>query len=143
LRAVCDRILNRPEWADQARNGLTSGDDLEFYQANQVADILGFDTWETHWRRLHEKPTDSGRWYQVMACCDDDRIDDVIGFAEQNIDLKKIATGPSDELGLGPGWDHHRCLDFVLQKLRKFPGHGETLIETGLQSPVVRNRNMA
>lgn len=78
-----------------------------------------------------------------MARCDEERIADVIAFAEQTIDLEKIATGPADEMGLGTGWEHHQCLDYVLQELRKFPGHGYRLIRAGLRSPVVRNRNMA
>lgn len=143
LCATCDRILNRPDWTDQARHGLASDDDMEFHRANQVAEALGLETWETHWHRLQEKPTDSGRWYQVMARCDESRIADVIAFAEQHIDLGKIATGPANEMGLGPGWEHHQCLDFVLQELHKFPGQGSRLIQAGLRSPVVRNRNMA
>lgn len=67
-----------------------------------------------HWL-LREGYRNSGRWYQVMARCDEDRIADVIAdviaFAGQNIDLEKIATGPADEMRLGPGWEHHQCLD--------------------------------
>ncbi|MCB9871484.1 MAG: hypothetical protein H6837_16630 [Planctomycetes bacterium] len=141
--AACDRILNLPEWPDKARVGLGGDDEMDFHRANQVAEALGLDTWDTHWHRLQEKPLDSGRWYQVMARCKEDRLADVIAFAEQNIDLEKIATGPADEMGLGPGWEHHQCLDYVLQELRKFPGQGSRLIQSGLRSPVVRNRNMA
>jgi hypothetical protein len=116
---------------------------MTFHRANQVAEALGMATWDTHWRRLQEKPTDSGRWYEVMARCDESWIADVVAFAEQNIDLGKIATGPADEMGLGPGWEHHQCLDYVLQELPKFPGQGSRLIQAGLRSPVIRNRNMA
>lgn len=143
LRQTCDRILNRPEWTELARQGLASDDEMEFHRANQVAEAVGLATWDTHWSRLQEKPTDSGRWYPVMARCDENRIADVVAFAQQKIDLEQIATGPADEMGLGPGWEHHGCLDFVLQELRRFPGHGTRLIQTGLRSPVVRNRNMA
>lgn len=143
LLAACDRILNRSEWKDKARHGLKSDDEMAFHRANQVAELLGLDTWETHWRRLQEKPADSGRWYQVMSRCGEEQIAEVIGFAEQNIDLEKIATGPADEMGLGPGWEHHQCLGYVLQELLKFPGQGGRLIEAGLLSPVVRNRNVA
>jgi hypothetical protein len=143
LRASCDRILNRPEWSDLVCHRLASNDDMEFHRANQVAEALGLETWDKHWRRLQTKPTDSGRWYQVMARCDEERIADVISFAEQNIDREKIATGPADEMGLGPGREHHQCLDYVLQELRRFPGQGSRLVQAGLRSPVVRNRNMA
>ena len=115
----------------------------EFAHADQAARALGIDTWDIHWRRLQKKPADPGRWYHVMALCDEDRIGKVIEFAEANLDLAGIATGAADELGLGLGFEQHRCLDFILQELRRFPGRGATLIEAGLKSPVVRNRNMA
>jgi hypothetical protein len=78
-----------------------------------------------------------------MARCMADRLAEVIAFAEQSIPLEEIATGPADETGLGPGWEHHQCLDYVLQELRKFPGQGMRLIQSGLRSPVVRHRNLA
>jgi hypothetical protein len=116
---------------------------VEFFHADQVAKALGIDTWEVHWHRLYQKPADSGRWYHVMALCNEERIGKVIELAETYLDLESIATGASDELGLGPGFEQHSCLDFVLQELRRFPGRGARLIEAGLKSPVVRNRIMA
>jgi hypothetical protein len=143
LRSLCDSILGRPEWADRVRAKLGSEDEVEFAHADQAAKALGIDTWGIHWRRLQEKPADPGRWYHVMALCDEDRIGKVVEFAEANLDLAGIATGAADELGLGRGFEQHRCLDYVLQELRRFPGRGTRLIEAGLKSPVIRNRNMA
>ena len=143
LRSKCGSILGRPEWADRVRAGLASEDELEFAHADQAARALGIDTWDIHWRRLRQKPADPGRWYHVMALCDEARICKVIEFAEASLDLAAIATGAGDELGLGRGFEPHSCLDYVLQDLRRFPGKGATLIEAGLKSPVVRNRNMA
>jgi hypothetical protein len=122
---------------------LGSEDELAFAHADQAAKALGMDTWDIHWRRLQQKPTEPGRWYHVMAGCEGNRIEKVIEFAEANIDRAAIATGAGDELGLGRGFEPHSCLDYVLQDLRRFPGKGAILIETGLKSPVVRNRNMA
>jgi hypothetical protein len=143
LRSECAGILGRPEWADRVRGQLGSEDDLKFAYADQAARALGIDTWDIHWRRLQQKPGEPGRWYHVMAGCDGDRIEKVIEFAESNIDRAAIATGAGDELGLGRGFEPHSCLDYVLQDLRRFPGRGAILIEAGLKSPVVRNRNVA
>ena len=57
--------------------------------------------------------------------------------------LDRIATGAATEIGLGPGYEAHGCLDFILQELSRFPGYGNRLIETGLKSPTIRARNMA
>jgi hypothetical protein len=143
LRALCDSILGRPEWVDRVRAKLSSEDEVEFAHADQAAKALGIDTWDMHWRRLQQKPAEPGRWYHVMALCDGERIGRVVEFAEASIDLAALATGAADELGLGPGFEPHSCLGYVLQDLRRFPGKGRALIEAGLRSPVIRNRNMA
>jgi hypothetical protein len=74
---------------------------------------------------------------------DDSRLLSVISFAEAALPLAQIETGPAEELGLGPEFRPHQALDWILQDLRRFPHHGWRLIEAGLRSPVVRNRNMA
>jgi hypothetical protein len=143
LRSLCESILGRPEWAERVQVKLNSEDELEFAHADQTAKALGLDTRDIHWRRLQQKPADPSRWYHVIALCDEGRIGKAIEFAEANLDLARIATGAADELGLGRGFEPHSCLDYVLQGLRRFPGQGAALIEAGLKSPVVRNRNMA
>lgn len=143
LRSACDEILGRPEWADRVRAGLASDDEVVFAHSDQAAKVLRIDTWDIHRRRLRQQPADPGRWYHVMALCDEARIGEVVKYAEESLDLAGIATGAADELGLGPGFEQHRCLDYFLQELGRFPGKGATLIEAGLRSPVVRNRNMA
>ena len=79
----------------------------------------------------------------LMQTKDDERADRVIRFAEETLPLKEIASGPTEAPGFGPQFRQHMALDIVLQELRRFPGKGWTLIQAGLQSPTVRNRNMA
>lgn len=74
LRSLCNTILGRPEWPDRVRAELGSEGELELAHADQAAKALGIDTRDIHWRRLREKPTDPGRWYHVMARCDEDHI---------------------------------------------------------------------
>jgi hypothetical protein len=136
-------ILRRSEWMDRIRTGLGSNNEGEFADADQAANVIGLDTWDIHWQRLQEKPGDPGRWYHVTALCDEDRVERVLVFAEKNIDLESIATGAAEEPGLGPGFQHHSCLNFLLQELRRFPGSGKEFIKAGLRSPVARNRSMA
>jgi hypothetical protein len=143
MTRACAVILSRPEWPGRVREGLRSQSEVEFSLADTAARVLGIDTWDAHWRRLEAKPLDSGRWYHVMALCDDERIQSVIEAAEKHIDLAQIATGPSEEIGVGPGFEPHLCLTFVLQGLQRFPGRGARLIAAGLQSRSIQNRNVA
>jgi hypothetical protein len=78
-----------------------------------------------------------------MQQTNESRINEVLAFAESVLPLDQIETGPGDELGVGPNFQPHQALDWVLQDLRRFPGRGWRLIKAGLRSPVVRNRNMA
>ena len=139
----CHAVLERTHWPKLVKQALLSQEEFQFLEADSAAAILGIDTWEHHWPRLLEKPTDSGRWYRVMKLVDEQRLPHVLEVAEQAIDLSKIATGPADALGVGPGYELHLCLGFILQDLTRFPGHGAAFIEAGLKSPVVSNRNMA
>lgn len=143
LLAICNEILERPEWPDRVRTSLKSPVEQEFYAADQVARVLKLPTWDYQWKRLQEQPHDSSRWFHVMLACDETYISQVLDFAEQVLDLEQIASGADETLGIGAEFVQHSCLDCILQELRRFPGHGATLIATGLKSPVVRIRNMA
>jgi hypothetical protein len=141
LRALANAILSRSDWTERVRAGLASDDAHTFNTAAAAARVLNIDTWEIYFERLERG--EPHHWYFVMQTDDPARIDRVVALAEERLPLEQIATGPADELGLGPGFQHHSALDFVLQDLRRFPGRGWPLIRAGLQSPVTRNRNMA
>lgn len=142
-QATADAYLNGAEWEPLIHAGLASEDAMTFSDADQAAQTLGIDPWDVHWRRLREKPRDSGRWFSVMNHATPERIATIQAFAEEHIPLDEIATGPADAMGLGPAYEHHSCLDYILQSLGRFPGYGGALILAGLRSPVVRNRHMA
>jgi hypothetical protein len=143
LAHQCSAILDRPEWRDRIQDDLHSQDEVVFFNADRAANVLGIDTRDVHWERLKSSPRNSGRWFHVMKTCSEDRIADVMALANEHIPMHEISTGPASEAGLGPGFEVHGCLDFILQELGRFPGQGEQLIRAGLKSPVIRNRNMA
>lgn len=140
ITEAADRILGRTDWRDKAMRGLEEKEPAPFYVANRVAGILGIDTWETLYER-QKNGTDE--WYELMQADDPKRIGRAVALAEKIIPLAEVATGPADELGLGPGFEHHSALDFVVQELGGFPGLGWSLIEASLLSPVTRNRYRA
>jgi hypothetical protein len=93
--------------------------------------------------RLRQDPLDAATWFHAIRQADASTIDEVLALAEALLPLPAIATGPANEMGLGQQYAAHQCLDFVVQDLGKWPGHGWNLLAAGLSSPVVRNRNMA
>jgi hypothetical protein len=90
-----------------------------------------------------EMRRDSNRDADAPCPLAHDRIDQIVRLAQAQIPVSQVASGPANAMGLGPEYRFHSCLDFVLQDLKSFPGKGWRLVEAGLKSPVVRNRNMA
>ena len=142
LRELCKSILARDSWRSQVQRELESQDSFRFEIADTAARFLGLNTWDHHFARIRKAPLDTS-WFRLMQLTDDSNIDQVLSFAENALPLDKIAAGPADDLGLGPEFKSEQALDFILQDLSRFPGRGWPLIKIGLQSRVVRNRNMA
>ena len=133
-------IKKQPGWRDKILDQLDSDDNLRFWQATEAAKIVDIDPWDYFFKRIKRG---EDFWWSALQTDRLDRIDLLIEHAEAAIPLHAIATGPSDDLGLGNEFAEHQKLDWLLQELRRFPGRGLPLIHAGLQSPVTRNRNMA
>lgn len=142
LRAQVGELLSAPRWRALIEEGLTSPDAVGFHDADRAATALGIDTWEHNFDRVASGEA-GHNWYAISHTKDRERMMRVVSLAERRLPLERIATGPGKSLGIGPEWRPHGELDFVLQELGAFPGLGWPLIQAGLRSPVVRNRNMA
>lgn len=144
LRSRCAAFLSRPAFVPLAQQGLQSDDRQSFFQAEQAAQSLGIDTFEAHFARLIGRQSQHrNHYFALMQDPSPERIDRVLQFAEQDLDLPSIATGPRNEVGMGPEFQQHNALDFVLQSLGRWPGRGTSFVRAGLRSPTVRNRNLA
>ena len=143
MRSLSDEVLGRLSWRSKTTDALASENEQTFYEGDEAAQVLSIDTWDLHFSRVRGNPLASSSWYRLMQQTNESRINEVLAFAESVLPLDQIGTGPGDELGMGPNFQPHQALDWVLQDLRRFPGHGWRLIKAGLSSPVVRNRNMA
>lgn len=143
LTEQCVAVLERPMWRPLVRADLEATDDSVFENARQAAVVLGIESWMYDWKRLQDKPLEPGRWDHAMKSCGQKHIGALTDFAVRTLPLADIATGPEMELGMDHEHIPHQCLNFVLQGLWQYPGNGFQLIETGLTSPVVSNRNFA
>ncbi len=143
LAARCRDILGRVEWRERVVLGYSSNDNYQRSLAWSLAPRVGVDLWEAGYERLKTDPLDSHLYWDLMRTEDRDRLRRVIAFAETNLPLGEIASGPSTALGLGPAYRAHGCLDFIVQEMRREGVFSALLVATALRSPVVRNRNMA
>ena len=143
MLSTCTHLMGRPDWKMKIDSGLHSADNRVFYEADAAAQELGIDTREIHFDRVRAEPVKSSSWYRLLQQTNENQIDEILSFASSALPLHEIATGPTDSLGLGEKYAAHHALDWILQDLKRFPGHGWEFIKIGLQSPVTRNRNMA
>jgi hypothetical protein len=141
--ADCIALLERNSWPELVWNDIASKDGFKHYQAVQAGRILNLDIWPTLFEQLKADPMNDGLYYNVMRAHDRDRIAQVVEFAENNLPLEDIASGPKDETVFGPEFKAHNCLDFIIQDLDPYEGMGKRLISAALWSPSTRNRNMA
>ena len=143
MLSTSTRLMGRPDWKMKIDSGLRSADNRVFYEADAAAQEMGIDTREIHFDRVRAEPVKSSSWYRLLQQTNENQIDEILTFTVSALPLDEIATGPADSLGLGEKYAAHHALDWILQDLKRFPGHGWELIKIGLRSPVTRNRNMA
>jgi hypothetical protein len=137
-------ILEQPHWVPLVEQGLASNDNIHFYLANRAAQSLGIDTWDVHWKKLQDNPLQDRLWFPVMERSNPENIESILDFAIRVLPFDQVAIGAADEMGFfGSEFATHRCLDVIVQSLRNYPNLGWPLIAASLQSPVIRNRNMA
>ncbi|WP_456278798.1 hypothetical protein [Bacillus sp. AK128] len=140
---LCKDISNEKKWESIIWEGLDSEDRLTHWNCVRAAQKLNIDIWDKLFSQLTKEPVNSSLYFELMQTDKEERVEKLVKFATENLPLKKIASGPGEEMGLGKDFEAHSCLDFILQDLDKFDGLGKQLVFTGLRSSVIRNRNMA
>ncbi|MDO6406525.1 hypothetical protein [Pantoea phytobeneficialis] len=129
-------------WDDLIPQILASGEGYVYYLAIQVSRERKQDPWPSLFERQC-KDSAEDNWYQLMQTEDAAQAQQVCTLAQAQFDLPAIASGPALSSGVGPNWKMHSKLDAVVQELKRFPSMGWPLLEAALQSPVIRNRQMA
>ncbi len=142
LITLADRVLTQQQWDTAIEQALARDDAYRFNLAIRASRLRNQDPWPAIY---HKQMSDSqaSHWYQLMQTDDVKNIVKVVELAQQQFDLAAIASGPALNNGIGVEWRAHNAFDFVLQDLKRFPGIGWEALNAGLQSPVIRNRNMA
>jgi hypothetical protein len=143
LLGRCERLASAPQWPDKLRAAYKSGKEPESGLAFACAEILRVDLWPIAMKRLQRAPHDQTLYYDCMRTRDRERRLQVIAFAEENLPLDRIATGPALELGLGDEWEARGALDCLLQEMERAGPFSEVLVAAAMRSPVIRHRLQA
>lgn len=137
-----NELLNSKDWTIEVKNALKSSDNVEYWNGKEAAKKLGIDISDTLWNRLDQYPFESTSWYDITTHDKSINPQKIVEKAISLIPLKEISTGPKDSMGVGPNYQKHQSLDFVITFLENHPMIGEEIILAGLKSPVIRNRNI-
>lgn len=144
LLATCATILSAPEWPARVRTAFASGERGPEWLAWQIAPDVGVDLWDAAFAMVERGPLDDSRVFRVVHVADRGRRRGVIEWAEANLPLERIATGPDRHLFPGPdiaGIGH--ALTFVVQEMDDPALYSEPLVAAALRAPVISTRNGA
>jgi hypothetical protein len=137
----CGRLLSRAEAREFVASRLERLDDA--LRLWSVAHAMGLDAWEAGWRHLQRAPHDPRLYHHLARSRRPDRRARVIAFAERELPLEALATGPA--LRRFPAARHRDAaltLDSLVQRLRTGQW-SDALVAAALLCPVVSTRNGA
>tara|TARA_R110001592_G_scaffold12248_4_gene58830 strand:- start:301 stop:1902 length:1602 start_codon:yes stop_codon:yes gene_type:complete len=137
-----NQILTSKDWTSEVVVALDSSDNVEFWNGKKAAEKLELDISDALWKRLGKYPFESMSWYDITTYMKSENPQRIVDMAMSLIPIEEISTGPKDSMGVGPDWQKHQSLDFMITYLESHPTVGEEIILAGLKSPVIRNRNM-
>ena len=139
----CDEIANRPHWKEKIIETVTKKDDnFKFFCAGNVALRMDVDISKELFDAVKSEPLKHYSYVQRLFK-NPDMAHELIAMYESILPLSDMAEGMGDYLFSDKLNQEHMCLDFVLPELASYPMQGVELIKTGLNSRVVRGRNMA
>lgn len=140
LRTDGADYLREPQWPALVTEELQAEEEHAFWDACRVGELLGMDIWPARFERQQTGRSD--QWYFLMQTDSHDRIEQVLALARKQLDLGKVASGPSLSLGLGADFADDGAVDFIVQDLCRFPGLGWDFLRAGLTGRSVRLRNL-
>ena len=109
----------------------------------QIARKLGFDLWREFYQ-LALRDEKFSEWYELTRTDSIGRYKQLCELVKCRFDLEGLKSEPRDELGMHSKFRPYDELEFVVQGLRGFDEiFGVEIVQTLLQSPVTRSRNMA
>lgn len=108
-----------------------------------IARKLGFDLWRAFYEQALQDEN-FREWYELARTPSIERYKELCELVKRRFDLDGLKSEPRDELGLHSKFRPYSDLEFIVQGLRDFDEiFGVEIVETLLQSPVTRSRNMA
>jgi hypothetical protein len=148
-RLACKKVIADNKWTEITWNYVKADDNTANWKGREAAKKLHIDIWDYIFARLQTVPDNIADYakntyfYELAFTGDENRFRKLVEYAEHSLPLDTLASGPALDMGLGLEYQDHACLGTMLQFLCRKAGVGTKLIEAGLWSKVIRNRNLA
>lgn len=136
VNSLCRQILNSDEAREIVIGALNEGKGIE------LAKYLNIDyAVPLYWHIAADFENGCSSCGSLMS--NDDYREKVLELFRRNLSMDEMISEPTDCMGLGAEYQNYSRLMFAIQELKPYPLCGADLVELGLRSPVVNNRNMA
>ena len=143
VKSILNHIFSDDSWKDFILSLVNTDDEVKFWKVNQAAKVFNLDMKDIHWKKVKEKPNDSGRWYRLIESYGKTIDNELLNYAKSILPLDEMCTGAKNEMGLGNEYSNYSILMYILQSLRDKNGLGKEFVLYGLRSPIINNRNMS
>jgi len=138
----CTAIASNPVWKEKIMATINQCDEENFFYACNTATRMELDISDDLFAVVKKEPLKHCS-YMPQLFKNSDMATELIELCETTLPLDEMAEGMGDYLFADKLGQEHWCLDFVLPELTAYPMRGIKLIQTGLNSPVIRGRHMA
>ena len=141
--AACSEIINQSDWQRKIIDIIKlHNDDFKYFCACNAASRLDIDVSSEFFAAIKANPL---KHYSHIPQLfkKPEFAETLIRTYETALPLDDMAEGMGDYLFSDNLNQEHQCLDFILPELAAYPMQGMKLIKTGLNSRIVRERNMA
>lgn len=142
LISTCDSIISRTSWREKIYAIFDNPHCHQLFYVDNIARRIDMDIAEPMFRAIKDNPIDCCGFLSVVFE-KPEYAQELVNVYEKILPLGEMATGMGNLLFSMSLAEEHQCLEFVLEELVNYPLSSEILVRTGLQSPVVRDRNIA
>ncbi len=149
LRERYRSLVSQPRWHDLVMSELTAHVSIDgqaadakerrFENALSCAGRLRVNAFPFAVARLRIDPHNGYVWQWAIRYRSGP-FEEIVELAEELLPLDDLASGPSESVGLGIGYEADMALELVVQALHHHPGLGERLVRVALANRVIRCR---
>ena len=137
---LCNEILTVTDWNKKIYAALEEKGDV--FHAVNAASRMDVDISDMLYTIVKREPLEYYFYFGGLFK-KPEMAAELIALYEKVLPLDEMPQGMGDFFFADTLRKEHGCLDYVLPLIADYPMHGIKSIKTGLNSPVVRSRNMA